>query len=173
MLYRRRTIPNTCNTLSLCPQNFRKEPTVSPIASILYFPSLDPIPHNASLFFGDTLNHKRKKRCLPICIPRNTIHMIDFVRSKAFGEWLNSLRDTIGKARIIARLRAAEHGSFGDCESVGESVYEMRVHHGPGYRMYFTRRGEVVYLLLLGGDKSTQKRDIKRAIQMAQTIGEE
>ena len=97
--------------------------------------------------------------------------MFNFQRSQAFADWLDSLRDTIGKARIIARLRAAEHGNFGDCESVGEAVYEMRVHYGPGYRMYFTRRGEVVYLLLVGGDKSTQKRDIKRAMQMAQNIG--
>ena len=99
--------------------------------------------------------------------------MFNFQRSQAFADWLDSLRDTIGKARIIARLRAAEHGNFGDCESVGEAVYEMRVHYGPGYRMYFTRRGEVVYLLLVWGDKSTQKRDIKRAIQMAQNIGNE
>ncbi|RON32626.1 MULTISPECIES: type II toxin-antitoxin system RelE/ParE family toxin [Pseudomonas] len=99
--------------------------------------------------------------------------MIDFERSRAFADWLDSLRDIIGKARIIARLRAAEHGNFGDCESVGEAVYEMRVHYGPGYRMYFTRRGAVVYLLLVGGDKSTQKRDIKRALQMAQNIGNE
>ena len=80
--------------------------------------------------------------------------MVNFEKSKAFADWLDSLRDTIGKARIIARLRAAEHGSFGDCEPVGAAVYEMRVHHGPGYRVYFTRRGEVVYLLLVGGDKS-------------------
>ena len=99
--------------------------------------------------------------------------MIDFERSRAFADWLDSLKDIIGKARIIARLRAAEHGNFGDCEPVGGAVYEMRVHYGPGYRMYFTRRGEVVYLLLVGGDKSTQKRDIKRAIQMAQNIGKE
>jgi putative addiction module killer protein len=99
--------------------------------------------------------------------------MIDFERSRAFADWLDSLKDIIGKARIIARLRAAEHGNFGDCEPAGGAVYEMRVHYGPGYRMYFTRRGEVVYLLLVGGDKSTQKRDIKRAIQMAQNIGNE
>ncbi|MGE8068278.1 type II toxin-antitoxin system RelE/ParE family toxin [Pseudomonas sp. NPDC089569] len=99
--------------------------------------------------------------------------MIDFRRSRAFAQWLDSLKDTIGKARILARLRAAEHGNFGDCVPVGSNVHEMRVHYGPGYRMYFTRRGEVVYLLLVGGDKSTQKRDIQRAIQMAQCIGNE
>lgn len=99
--------------------------------------------------------------------------MIDFKRSRVFAYWLDSLRDTIGKTRILARLRAAEHGNFGDCESVGEAVHEMRIHHGPGYRVYFTRQNEVVYLLLVGGDKSTQKRDIKRAIRMAQDIGNE
>jgi len=99
--------------------------------------------------------------------------MIDFEQSSVFAEWLNSLKDTIGKVRIIARLRAAEHGNFGDCESVGADVYEMCVHYGPGYRLYFTRRDEVIYLLLIGGDKSTQKRDIKRAVQMAQNIGNE
>ncbi|WP_439877180.1 type II toxin-antitoxin system RelE/ParE family toxin [Pseudomonas prosekii] len=99
--------------------------------------------------------------------------MIDFKRSRAFADWLDSLKDTIGKAKVVARLRAAEHGNFGDCESVGSAVYEMRVHFGPGYRMYFTRRGAVVYLLLIGGAKSTQKRDIKRAIEMVQNIGNE
>jgi putative addiction module killer protein len=56
---------------------------------------------------------------------------------------------------------------------VGAAVHEMRVHYGPGYRLYFTRKDEVIYLLLIGGDKSTQKRDIKRAVQMAQNIGNE
>ncbi|WP_347903767.1 type II toxin-antitoxin system RelE/ParE family toxin [Pseudomonas purpurea] len=99
--------------------------------------------------------------------------MIDFVQSRLFSDWLHSLKDTIGKARLIARLRAAEHGNFGDCAAVGAAVYEMRVHYGPGYRMYFTRKGERVYLLLAGGDKSTQQRDIKRAQQIALNIGSE
>ena len=73
----------------------------------------------------------------------------------------------------IERIDAAEHGNFGDCEPVGEGVSEMRIHFGPGYRAYFTRRGEVVYLLLLGGDKSSQKRDIRRAIQIARTLDKE
>lgn len=62
---------------------------------------------------------------------------------------------------------------FGDREPVSEAVFEMRVHVGPGYRAYFTRRAEVVYLLLLGGDKSSQKRDIKRAIEMARALHKE
>lgn len=99
--------------------------------------------------------------------------MIEFEQSRVFVDWLNSLSDTIGKARIAARIRAAEHGNFGDTASVGDSVFEMRVHHGPGYRVYFSRRDEVVYLLLVGGDKSSQKRDINRAVQMARNIGNE
>lgn len=98
--------------------------------------------------------------------------MYDFERSRVFADWLNALRDNIGKVRILARIRAAEFGDFGDWQPVGESVYEMRIHHGPGYRLYFTRRGAVVYLLLAGGDKSTQQRDIKCAIQMAQSIAD-
>lgn len=82
------------------------------------------------------------------------------------------LADNKGKARILTRLTAAEMGNFGDCESVGEGVSEMRIHFGPGYRVYFTRRGKVVYLLLLGGDKSALVRDIKRAKELARMIEE-
>lgn len=99
--------------------------------------------------------------------------MVTFLRSDEFDAWLSSLRDKVGRARIIHRIRSAEHGNFGDCEPVGEGVSEMRVHFGPGYRVYFTRRGDVVYFLLLGGDKSSQKRDIKRAIGMAKAIEKE
>ncbi len=99
--------------------------------------------------------------------------MIDFEQSTEFANWLKALKDKIGKVRVLARLRAAELGNFGDCEPVGEGVSEMRVHYGSGYRIYFTRKGAVIYLLLTGGDKSTQKRDIKRAKQMAQNLGRE
>jgi putative addiction module killer protein len=99
--------------------------------------------------------------------------MNSFQRSDEFDTWLTALKDKLGRARIVHRIRSAEFGNFGDCEPVGEGVSEMRIHFGPGYRVYFTRRGEVVYLLLLGGDKSSQKRDIKRAIEMARTIDKE
>jgi putative addiction module killer protein len=82
------------------------------------------------------------------------------------------LKDPVGKAQIALRLDRAARGGFGDCEPVGGGVSEMRIHYGPGYRVYFTRRGTVLYLLLLGGDKTTQKRDIKRAIAMASTLPE-
>jgi putative addiction module killer protein len=99
--------------------------------------------------------------------------MNTFHRSAEFDSWLTALKDKLGRARIAHRIRSAEHGNFGDCEPVGEEVSEMRVHFGPGYRVYFTRRGEVTYLLLLGGDKSSQKRDIKRAIEMARVLNKE
>ena len=99
--------------------------------------------------------------------------MNTFLRSEEFDAWLRALKDKLGRARIIHRIRSAEHGNFGDCEPVGEGVSEMRIHFGPGYRVYYTRRGEVIYLLLLGGDKSSQKRDIKRALEMARTLDKE
>lgn len=99
--------------------------------------------------------------------------MITFLRTEEFDNWLAALKDRKGRARIVKRIRSAEYGNFGDCEPVGEGVSEMRIHFGPGYRVYFTRRGEVVYLLLLGGDKSSQKRDIKRAIELARTFTKE
>jgi len=98
----------------------------------------------------------------------NTYHNMNILqKSDEFDAWLTKLKDQVGKAKIVLRLDRAANGNFGDCEPVGQGVSEMRIHYGPGYRVYFTRFGEIVYLLLLGGDKSTQKRDIKRAITMA------
>ena len=99
--------------------------------------------------------------------------MNTFLKSDEFDDWLSGLKDQVGKAIIAKRIRAAESGNFGDCEPVGEGVSEMRIHYGPGYRAYFSRRREVVYLLLLGGYKSTQKRDIKRAKNMARDLPKE
>lgn len=92
--------------------------------------------------------------------------MTTFTRTPEFDAWLKALRDPIGKARIASRIRSAEQGNFGDCEPVGDGVSEMRVHCGPGYRVYYSRKGEVMYLLLCGGDKSTQSRDIKQAKEL-------
>ncbi|ARA83051.1 type II toxin-antitoxin system RelE/ParE family toxin [Pseudomonas ficuserectae] len=95
-----------------------------------------------------------------------------FEQTPAFAEWLRSLKDSIGRARILARIRAAELGNFGDCDALGQGVRELRIHHGPGYRVYFARRTGVVYLLLIAGDKSSQKRDIKFARQLARELCE-
>lgn len=93
--------------------------------------------------------------------------MATLVQSEDFAAWLAALRDDKGKAHILDRLNRAAFGNFGDCEPVGEGVSEMRIHHGPGYRVYFKRQGPVVYLLLCGGDKKSQRRDISKAKRMA------
>ena len=89
--------------------------------------------------------------------------MVVFFRTTEFDVWLKALRDPIGKPRILARIRTAEHGDFGDINSVCDGVYEMRIHIGPGVSLVLRRRGEVTYLLLCGGDKSSQRRDIRTA----------
>ncbi len=98
--------------------------------------------------------------------------MITLQRSDEFNEWLATLRDQRGKARIAARLISAQLGNFGEYRVLDEGVCELKIDFGPGYRVYYVRRGEVVYLLLCGGDKSTQKKDIKRAVQMARELKE-
>lgn len=99
--------------------------------------------------------------------------MLRFEKTEEFERWLKDLRDERATLRVLSRLDSASHGNFGDCAPVGEGVSEMRIHYGPGYRLYYTRIGDVVYLLLLGGDKSSQKRDIKQAIELARAIGKE
>lgn len=98
--------------------------------------------------------------------------MNTFFRSSEFDAWLAALADLKAKARVLARLRSATLGNFGDCESVGESVCEMRIHVGPGYQVYFVRTGTTIYVLLVGGDKSTQKQDIAHAKKMARELKE-
>jgi putative addiction module killer protein len=98
--------------------------------------------------------------------------MNTFVRSSDFDAWLSGLADQKAKARILARLRSATLGNFGDCEPVGEGISEMRIHFGPGYRVYFVRTGTTIYVLLAGGDKSSQKQDIARAKKMARELKE-
>jgi putative addiction module killer protein len=87
-----------------------------------------------------------------------------------FGKWLSNLRDTRAKARILARLESARLGNLGDVRSVGEGVSEMRVDVGVGYRVYFTLRRRIVLILLCGGDKSSQAKDIASARRMGKAI---
>lgn len=89
--------------------------------------------------------------------------MFTVIQTEAFRDWLDALKDLKAQVRIAARLRLAEAGSLGDWKPVGEGVSEMRVDVGPGYRLYFTRRQNIIIVMLAGGDKSTQPRDIKRA----------
>jgi putative addiction module killer protein len=92
------------------------------------------------------------------------------LRSSDFDAWLSGLGDLKAKARILARLSSATLGNFGDCESVGEGVSEMRVHIGAGYRVYYMRSGSTVYVLLAGGVKASQTKDIAKAKQMAREL---
>lgn len=98
--------------------------------------------------------------------------MFAIYTTEAFDAWFSGLRDWGVKARIQARLDRAEDGNFGDCEPVGEGVSEMRIHYGPGYRVYFIRRGLQVVVLLAGGDKATQSKDIKAALRLARDMKE-
>ncbi len=92
------------------------------------------------------------------------------VRTAVFDRWLAELKDLRGKARIIERIRAAERGNFGDCASLDSGVSEMRIHFGPGYRIYFCRTDDVVYVLLGGGTKRGQRRDIVNAQEIARRL---
>lgn len=92
------------------------------------------------------------------------------LRTEVFDRWLARLRDARAKARIIHRIRSAERGHFGDVKSLGGGVSEMRIHEGPGYRVYFARTGDAVYVLLWGGTKGRQRRDIAKARDMAKQL---
>lgn len=96
--------------------------------------------------------------------------MIEVRQTDIFAKWFNSLRDRKAKARVQARIDRIEIGNFGDVSPIGEGVSELRIHYGPGYRVYFVQRGSVVVILLSGGDKSSQNADIKRAKEIAKQL---
>ena len=91
-------------------------------------------------------------------------------RLEEFSEWLKGLKDGLTRQRLNKRLRKVQLGNLGDVESVGEVVYEMREHFGPGWRMYYIQRGDALIVMLGGGDKSTQQADINRAIELAKYL---
>ncbi len=95
------------------------------------------------------------------------------ITTPVFREWLHRLKDERGRMAILRRISRAEQGNFGDHKPVGEGVHELRVPVGPGYRVYYLQRGEAIYVLLVGGDKSSQRRDIATAKQMAAAIRRE
>jgi putative addiction module killer protein len=98
--------------------------------------------------------------------------MIVIYEKVAFTEWMRSLRDSAGRAKIASRIRRMAFGNFGDATHVGQGVSELRIHFGPGYRVYFVQRGSEIVILLCGGDKGSQKRDIETAHKMAANLEE-
>jgi putative addiction module killer protein len=98
--------------------------------------------------------------------------VLSLVWSSRFEAWFRGLADRRATGRILARLTRIEQGNFGDCKPIGEGVSEMRIDFGPGYRVYFVRSGPAVYVLLTGGDKSSQERDIEQAKAMARELKE-
>ena len=99
--------------------------------------------------------------------------MLTVLQTEEFVAWLDDLKDKRAQVRIAARLRQAEGGSLGDWQPIEGEVSEMRVHYGPGYRLYFVRRGRVIVVMLNAGDKSSQKRDIRNALKLAAELGED
>jgi putative addiction module killer protein len=96
--------------------------------------------------------------------------MIEIRKTDLFANWLDNLHDIQAKARVLVRIERLASGNAGDVKPVGEGVSEMRINYGPGYRVYFVQRGSELIILLAGGDKSSQSRDINAAIRLAQNL---
>lgn len=96
--------------------------------------------------------------------------MIEVRQTKTFENWFKRLRDRKAKARVQARIDRMAIGNFGDVAPVGEGVSELRIHYGPAYRVYFVQCGQVVVILLSGGDKSSQDSDIRKAKELAKQL---
>ena len=96
--------------------------------------------------------------------------MLEIRENEVFGRWLDGLSDVRARARVQARIERLAMGNPGDVKSVGEGVSELRIDHGPGYRVYYTKRGRDVILLLAGGDKRTQSRDIETALRLKRNL---
>lgn len=96
--------------------------------------------------------------------------MIEIRQTDEYARWFKKLRDRQARARILARVRRLSLGNPGDVSPVGEGVSELRIDYGPGYRVYFKQQGDVWIVLLAGGDKRTQRRDIERAKELARNL---
>ena len=96
--------------------------------------------------------------------------MIEVRKTEVYARWLDGLRDARARARVLARVERLAAGNPGDVRPVGEGVSELRIDYGPGYRVYFTKQGRTVVILLAGGDKRTQDRDIATALRLARNL---
>lgn len=99
--------------------------------------------------------------------------MIDIRKTQVFSDWLDGLRDIRARARVQIRIERLAFNHLGDVAPIGEGVSELRIHYGPGYRVYFKQRGRELIILLAGGDKRTQSKDIKVALQMARQLSKQ
>ena len=98
--------------------------------------------------------------------------MIDIRKTDLFSQWLDNLADIRARARVMVRIERLAQGNPGDTAPVGKGVGELRINHGPGYRVYYQQRGNTLIVLLAGGDKSSQGKDIKTALRLARDLGE-
>ena len=98
------------------------------------------------------------------------IEMIEIRKTTVFARWMEGLRDLRARARVQVRIERLAAGNAGDVKPVGEGVSELRIDYGPGYRVYFTKRGLTVVILLVGGDKRTQAADIRTALRLARNL---
>jgi putative addiction module killer protein len=96
--------------------------------------------------------------------------MIEIRKTDNFAKWLDNLNDTRARARILVRIERLAAGNPGDAKPVGEGVSELRIDYGPGYRVYYKKQGRKVIILLAGGDKRTQSKDIKTALSLARNL---
>ncbi len=96
--------------------------------------------------------------------------MFEIRRTEVYVQWLDGLRDVRARARILVRVERLASGNAGDAKSVGKGISELRINYGPGYRVYYKKQADTVIILLAGGDKSTQAKDIKTAIQLAENL---
>jgi len=96
--------------------------------------------------------------------------MMEIRKTEVYAKWLDGLRDIRARARVLARVERLATGHPGDVKSVGEGVSELRINYGPGYRVYYKRQGHELVILLAGGDKSSQSRDIKTALRLARNL---
>lgn len=96
--------------------------------------------------------------------------MVELRKTTPFAKWIDGLRDIRARARILVRIERLASGNSGDAKPVGNGVSELRIDYGPGYRVYYTMQGRELIILLAGGDKSSQARDIKTAIRLAQNL---
>jgi len=96
--------------------------------------------------------------------------MIEVRRTEVYAKWLDGLRDVRARARVLVRVERLAAGNAGDVRPVGEGVSELRIDYGPGYRVYFKKQGRTIVMLLAGGDKRTQSRDIETALRLARNL---